>query len=289
MNPYNRNFPVNTAGSRTITIPAGLRWVTIQNASSYAVGLYTGNSTDVADRFAYASQFAYVTQYLPKNTSDVTVQWTGGAGADQFSLLFSEVSLGINQTLLAPGGTANVVVAGDTVGLARQAQLPAALVAGRLSVQLGADGVGLAKDGTEQTGVVPPAGVSGMRGWLSAIWQLLSTGAAWVMTRKNPYAIVFQNAAVAPATGAVLTVAGLETVTFEVYGTSASQTVTFEGAGPSGTFRSVSAVRLDTMATALQTIGTGELWQADVRGLVSFRCNLTAVAGGNVTVSGVAV
>lgn len=42
------------------------------------------------------------------------------------------------------------------------------------------DKIGLAKDGTDQTGVTPPTGATGIRGWLSAIYNLLFGGTAKV-------------------------------------------------------------------------------------------------------------
>lgn len=39
---------------------------------------------------------------------------------------------------------------------------------------------GLALDGTDQTGVVPPTGATGIRGWLSALYKLFQAGTAQV-------------------------------------------------------------------------------------------------------------
>lgn len=82
---------------------------------------------------------------------------------------------------------------------------------------------------------------------------------------------------------------GEKTITIEIYGTSASRTINFQGKGPSGTARTLMGTRISDLAVASSTTTTGEIWQFDVTGLVSFITDLTAVAGGSVTVKGRAV
>lgn len=102
-------------------------------------------------------------------------------------------------------------------------------------------------------------------------------------------AITFHDAAVAPADGAPLAVGGLKTLTVEIWGTSTSRTVEFKAAGPEGTYRLISGVRLSDLTIATSTTGTAEFWQFDITGLAAVIMDLSAVAGGNVTVKGRAV
>jgi hypothetical protein len=48
-------------------------------------------------------------------------------------------------------------------------------------------------------------------------------------------------------------------------------------------------VRLSDLATGINTTGTAEYWQFDVTGVYQVVMDLTAVAGGNVSVKGRAV
>lgn len=100
---------------------------------------------------------------------------------------------------------------------------------------------------------------------------------------------IFQNAAIATGWGTQLTVADHKTLTVEIYGTSTSRKIEFMGAGFSDTYRPITGVKLADLVTGSSTTGTGELWQFDITGLKSVAMNLTAVAGGNVTVVGMAV
>lgn len=59
--------------------------------------------------------------------------------------------------------------------------------------------------------------------------------------------------------------------------------------GPSGADIPLMGVNLSTLATAISTTGTGELWQFDITGLSKVFMDLTAVATGPVTVKGKAV
>jgi len=99
----------------------------------------------------------------------------------------------------------------------------------------------------------------------------------------------FHDAATSTGNGTALTVGSLKTLTIEIYGTSASRTITFYGKGTSGTLRALMGVNLSSLTTGINTTGTGEIWQFEVTGLEYVVMDLTAVAGGNVTVKGRAV
>lgn len=95
--------------------------------------------------------------------------------------------------------------------------------------------------------------------------------------------------AVTVATTGTYTVTNEQTITIEIYGTSTSRTIAFQGKSKSGTARSLMGVKLSDLSTGISTTGTGEVWQFDVTGLDYFITDLTAVAGGNVSIKGKAV
>lgn len=106
------------------------------------------------------------------------------------------------------------------------------------------------------------------------------------LARSRIASHTFQNAVTAAGQGTALTVGGYRTLTVEISGTSTSRTLEFKAAGPSGAYRQLTAVRLSDFTVASSTTGSGELWQFDVTGLSSVIMDVTAVAGGNVTVQG---
>lgn len=100
--------------------------------------------------------------------------------------------------------------------------------------------------------------------------------------------VTLLNAVTATGPSTLYTVAAKQTLTLEISGTATSATVDFRGHGPSGTARSVFGVRKSDAEIA--TSGTmNELWTFEIAGLTSFSVNLSAVAGGNVSVRGKAV
>lgn len=116
------------------------------------------------------------------------------------------------------------------------------------------------------------------------------SGAAPVnLAGSNTADHTFHDASAAAADGTAFVVGGYKTLVVEIYGDSASRTIEFKATGPNGAPRSVIGINLGTMASAVNTAGTGELWQFDVTGLASILMDLTAVAGGSVTIKGKAV
>ena len=98
--------------------------------------------------------------------------------------------------------------------------------------------------------------------------------------------VIFHDEAVSASNGTELEVGGYKTLAFEIYGTSTSRTVEFKCKSESGTLRSIMGVKVNDFSTATSTNGTGEIWQFDITGLTSIIIDLTAVAGGNVSVKG---
>lgn len=98
----------------------------------------------------------------------------------------------------------------------------------------------------------------------------------------------FHNAATVAADGTTMNIlSGQHPLAVEISGTSTSRTIDFKGKVAGGVdYRSIMGVNLATLATAIQTTGNNELWQFDVSCLASVMMDLSAVAGGNVTVKG---
>ena len=98
--------------------------------------------------------------------------------------------------------------------------------------------------------------------------------------------VTFHDSAIIAANGTEVTVGGYKNLTIEIYGTSTTRTVTFYGKGVSGTLRALTGVNIGDLSTATSTTATGEIWQFDITGLESVVMDLTAVAGGNVSIKG---
>lgn len=75
----------------------------------------------------------------------------------------------------------------------------------------------------------------------------------------------------------------------EIYGTSTSRSVVFEATGASGVYKPIQGIRNSDFNTDSQTTGTSESWSFSIAGQKKVRIRITAVAGGNVIIKGVAV
>lgn len=98
--------------------------------------------------------------------------------------------------------------------------------------------------------------------------------------------ITFHDAATVASNGTVVAVGGFKNLTVEIYGTSTSRTVTFYGKSKSGTLRPMQGVRVSDFAMSLNSTTKDEIWQFDITGLDYVVMDLTAVAGGDVSVKG---
>ena len=105
---------------------------------------------------------------------------------------------------------------------------------------------------------------------------------------RGYFDFTFHDAETSAVDGARLKVKHYNTVTFGISGTSSSRTVAFKGVDANGDEKTIMCVKLSDFTTASSTTGTGaaEIWQVDVTGLEKFFTDLTAVAGGNVTIKG---
>jgi len=101
--------------------------------------------------------------------------------------------------------------------------------------------------------------------------------------------VTLQNAATIAGGGTSFVVGAYKTLTVSVTGTSTSRTVVFEAADTNGNYTPIQGVRLSDFAMDSQTTGTGEKWTFEVTGVTTFRARIDEIAGGDVTITGMAV
>ena len=112
---------------------------------------------------------------------------------------------------------------------------------------------------------------------------------------SQPEDVTLQNNATAAGNGREFAPTDANyTLTFEITGTSTSRTIAFELAGPSGVYGPHTAFNVtDPTKFGAQTTGGSntapESWEVSVPAGYKFRTRVTAVAGGNVTITGKAV
>jgi hypothetical protein len=134
------------AGSSYLTfeISSGMQFVSIVNNTDNTIQLYQDQrdfaTADVRDTIAAVSSFQQQTVPLGiGNGNWFTVVWINGGGVDpkKVTLYFSDENLGMNSSLGNPAGSSSVTLQTDNIGLAKQAQLPAALSgSGNLKVDI---------------------------------------------------------------------------------------------------------------------------------------------------------
>ena len=98
--------------------------------------------------------------------------------------------------------------------------------------------------------------------------------------------VTFHEATTAAKRGNLYYVKDMATLTVEIYGTSTSRTVEFKAISASGTERAISGIKLDGLTVANQTTGNNEIWTFDISGLYKVIMDVTAVAGGNISIKG---
>jgi len=108
-------------------------------------------------------------------------------------------------------------------------------------------------------------------------------------------AVILQAGATSASNGTSYKPTSPQTLTFEITGTSTSRTIIFELAGPKGVYQAHPGYKIGdtTYTAATQTTGGStaapESWEADIPANYSFRARVSAIAGGNVDISGSAV
>jgi len=102
--------------------------------------------------------------------------------------------------------------------------------------------------------------------------------------------VIFQNAITAPANGLEYVLDNLEDnteITVSITGTATARTVVFEAQGLVGGYVPINGFNENSAVLATQSTGTtDELWTLSIGGMSKFRCKVTAVSGGNLTVAG---
>jgi len=75
-------------------------------------------------------------------------------------------------------------------------------------------------------------------------------------------------------------------VVIAITGTATASTVNFKGLDGNGKYTDLYCTNLTTGTGAIQTTGTDEIWRVNVAGLEGVRCNISAVSGGSLTITG---
>lgn len=97
----------------------------------------------------------------------------------------------------------------------------------------------------------------------------------------------FQNLSSALGNGNTLSIGdGYKAMNVEIVNVNAN-TINFEGqSNYGGIWSPIICVRLSDLNLAISTIGNGEIWSADLTGLLYFRCRISNYISGTVTVNG---
>lgn len=103
--------------------------------------------------------------------------------------------------------------------------------------------------------------------------------------------VVFHDESVATGTGNIIEVNGAKSLTIHVRGTSTSRTIEFKGVCEDGSVLDIVGCKLGdvnfTMATSTTGMGSGEVWYFDsIEGLKEVYFDITAIAGGNISIGG---
>ena len=135
-------------------------------------------------------------------------------------------------------------------------------------------------------------------GQLQTLWQNVSD---WVTGANNTYKpavkrdvvipsqiVVMQNAITAPASGNALPTAGYGKAVLDIAGTATSFTIQFMGQGPGGNWQPASAENRSTGIISTTATSPG-IYDIRCDGLQNIMANVTAISGGNLTVTGQAV
>jgi hypothetical protein len=97
----------------------------------------------------------------------------------------------------------------------------------------------------------------------------------------------FQDEATTTGNGEEMKIINGENLTLSITGTATSRTVIFEGKGEVGDYVAVRGFNVKTGVLENQTTGTtDEIWIFDVTGFKTFRARVSAISGGNLSVTG---
>jgi hypothetical protein len=136
-NKITQDFRLNGNGTGSLpNISNAFKYATIMNNTPYSVVL-RGSGEVIFTFPVYSILTIPISNKILQSSALVNYDfaWTGTTAAT-LTVIFSEQNLGLNQTLITPGGGSTVIIAGDSVGLAKGSQLPTTLVAGALGVNV---------------------------------------------------------------------------------------------------------------------------------------------------------
>lgn len=174
------------------------------------------------------------------------------------------------------------------------------VVAGKLQIQ---DAILAALLGTLDTAaVIDPAAASAtqlslLRGIIKQLQGDGTAGKAAPVSISGSLAnqVTLQSNASITGNGTTYTPTSPMTLTFEIAGTSTSRTINFELAGPKGAYTAHPAIKVgDSTYTAVTSTTSGDdttpaSYEVDIPAGYSFRARISAIAGGDVDISGWAV
>lgn len=96
----------------------------------------------------------------------------------------------------------------------------------------------------------------------------------------------FHAGAVQPDPGEDMDTVGLNTVSVQIFGDSTSRALEFKASVDTETFSPIVGQDMSTLVPAVSTTATDRIFLFDVRGIAILRIELSAIAGGKVTVKG---
>lgn len=111
-----------------------------------------------------------------------------------------------------------------------------------------------------------------------------------ILATKVPQNVTFQNGVTATGDGSIITVGGNKTLKVSIYGTATARTVNFYAINANSEKIALLGNNISTGNVASNTTGTSsETWKFDVTALNQIYVNISAISGGNLTITGTLV
>lgn len=123
---------------------------------------------------------------------------------------------------------------------------------------------------------------------MDTINEFLFDGEKWIAIKVKPF--IFHNAVVSTGQGNILTVGAFRTLRISIYGTATARTVQFYEKITNGNLVPLMGYNISTSDLASSTSKViSETWIFDITGLRQVVMNVSAVSGGNLSVTGTVV
>jgi hypothetical protein len=155
------DLPITISGTpgfiQIVRVPFEAEYIAVMNNTAATIYYCVGERTDRPADAKMVPPNANLSLAIPK-TQAISVFWDGTVSApnNQIVVQFSNLTIPIFGGQMNPAGSS--------------------------AIELVREDVGLAKDGVDATGIAMPAGGSGIRGWLSGIYQKLANTLAVSVT-----------------------------------------------------------------------------------------------------------